>query len=111
MYDSHTAADINGARPIVQPPVDELLAKVDSRFTLCTLAAKRSRQITDMINGALGDRGALADIDAGQIRTLTAAKPLTLALDEILSGDVSPARASNDNPVSTVDVNSASSEG
>lgn len=91
MHEVNAVQDMTGARPIVQPPVDDLLSKVDSRFTLCTLAAKRSRQITDMINGALGDRGALADVDTVQIRALTSAKPLTVALDEIAAGEISRA--------------------
>lgn len=32
---------------IVHPPMKELLAKVDSRYTLAVLAAKRARQLLD----------------------------------------------------------------
>ena len=32
---------------IVQPPMKELLTKVDSRYTLAVLAAKRARQLQD----------------------------------------------------------------
>lgn len=32
---------------IVHPPMKELLTKVDSRYTLAVLAAKRARQILD----------------------------------------------------------------
>jgi len=91
MQDSHNPVSTGNSREIVHPPIDRMLARVDSRFTLCTLAAKRSRQITDMINGALGDRGALSDFSAGQIPMLTSTKPLTLALNEVVDGDVSPA--------------------
>ena len=91
MQDIHNPVSTGSSREIVHPPIDRMLARVDSRFTLCTLAAKRSRQITDMINGALGDRGALSDFSAGQIPMLTSTKPLTLALNEIVDGDVSPA--------------------
>lgn len=38
---SHVNHDMN----IVTPSLDELLTKVDSRYTLVTLAAKRTRQI------------------------------------------------------------------
>ena len=31
---------------MIEPPVEELLQKVDSRFTLVSLAAKRARQLT-----------------------------------------------------------------
>ena len=31
---------------MIEPPVEDLLQKVDSRFTLVSLAAKRARQLT-----------------------------------------------------------------
>ncbi len=32
---------------IIQPPLDKLMEKVDSRYTLVIATAKRARQITD----------------------------------------------------------------
>jgi DNA-directed RNA polymerase subunit omega len=71
---------------IVNPEIDELLEQVDSKFTLCTLAAKRSRQINDMIHGVRDQ--ALSAMATSEIAKLTSAKPLSLAMDEIGSGDV-----------------------
>lgn len=32
---------------MIDPPISSLLNKVDSRYTLCILAGKRARQLTD----------------------------------------------------------------
>jgi DNA-directed RNA polymerase subunit omega len=73
---------------IVTPEIDGLLQQVDSKFTLCTLAAKRSRQINDMIHGVRDQ--ALSAMATSEIAKLTSAKPLSLAMDEVASGDVLP---------------------
>jgi len=72
---------------IINPEIDVLLEQVDSKFTLCTLAAKRSRQINDMIHGVRDH--ALSAMATSEIAKLTSAKPLALAMDEIAGGDVS----------------------
>jgi DNA-directed RNA polymerase subunit omega len=73
---------------IINPEVDQLLNKVDSKFTLCTLAAKRACQINDMVHGVREQ--ALSAMATSEIAKLTSAKPLALAMDEIARGDVSP---------------------
>jgi len=73
---------------IVNPEIDMLLDKVDSKFTLCTLAAKRACQINDMVHGVREQ--ALSAMATSEIAKLTSAKPLALAMDEIARGDVSP---------------------
>ncbi|GAB4283404.1 MAG: DNA-directed RNA polymerase subunit omega [Coriobacteriia bacterium] len=72
---------------VIQPDVDLLLSKVDSKYTLCIIAAKRARQINDMIHGVRDQ--ALLTMQAPQIAQITSTKPLTLALDEIANGDIS----------------------
>ncbi|MDR1413240.1 MAG: DNA-directed RNA polymerase subunit omega [Actinomycetes bacterium] len=79
---------------IVNPEIDELLDQVDSKFTLCTLAAKRSRQINDMIHGVRDQ--ALSAMATSEIAKLTSAKPLSLAMDEVAVGDVSPESAESE---------------
>lgn len=56
-----------------RPSLDELLPKVDSRYTLVVTAAKRARQITDGAPRAVATRSG---------------KPVTIALYEILHGKV-----------------------
>jgi len=71
---------------VINPPIDDLLAKVDSKYTLCIIAAKRGRQINDMIHGVRDQ--ALLTMPTSEIAKLTSTKPLSLALEEIANGDV-----------------------
>lgn len=72
---------------VIKPEIDELLTKVDSKYTLCILASKRARQINDMIHGVRDQ--ALLTMPTSEIAKLTSTKPLSLALDEVAGGDVS----------------------
>ncbi|MDZ4178206.1 MAG: DNA-directed RNA polymerase subunit omega [Coriobacteriia bacterium] len=72
---------------VIKPEIDLLLSKVDSKYTLCIVSARRARQINDMVHG-VRDQAVLTMAPA-QIAALTSTKPLTLAMDEIASGDVS----------------------
>lgn len=76
---------------VVQPEIDELLAKVDSKYTLCVVAAKRSRQINAMIHGVRDQ--AVLTMPTSEIAKLTSTKPLSLAMEEIAAGVVSYERA------------------
>lgn len=71
---------------VINPEIDVLLSKVDSKYTLCILSARRARQINDMLHGVRDQ--ALLTMAPSQISQLTSTKPLTLALEEIASGDV-----------------------
>lgn len=62
------------------PNIDRLLSKVDSRFTLAILAAKRARQITDYMNSV--KRHELIEVKGPALELLNE-KPLTIAFDEI----------------------------
>ncbi|WP_269779066.1 DNA-directed RNA polymerase subunit omega [Propioniciclava soli] len=77
---------------ITNPPIDELLTKVDSKYRLVLFAAKRARQInayySQLGEGLLENVGPLVD-------TTVQEKPLTIALREINSdllecGDIDP---------------------
>jgi DNA-directed RNA polymerase subunit omega len=72
---------------VIRPEIDELLTKVDSKYTLCILASKRARQINDMIHGVRDQ--ALLTMPTSEIAKLTSTKPLSLAMEEVASGDVS----------------------
>lgn len=69
---------------MMEPPIEDLLGKVDSKFTLVTLAAKRGREINLYYN-QLGE--GLGAIVPPQITT-TARKPLSIALEEIAAGKI-----------------------
>ena len=65
---------------ITNPPIDELLTKVDSKYRLVLFAAKRARQInayySQLGEGLLENVGPL-------VETSVQEKPLTIALREI----------------------------
>ncbi|MDN5571469.1 MAG: DNA-directed RNA polymerase subunit omega [Propionibacteriaceae bacterium] len=65
---------------MTNPPIDELLTKVDSKYRLVLFAAKRARQInayySQLGEGLLENVGPLVDAGVQE-------KPLTIALREI----------------------------
>ncbi len=64
---------------MITPGLEALLDKVDSKFTLVSLAAMRSRQINSYYN-QLGD--GIGKVVPPQV-TSTARKPLSIAFEEI----------------------------
>ena len=73
---------------LIEPKIDELLERADNdRFMLCTVAAKRARDINDMMRGQR-DRAAAQSLSV-QVARATDKKPLSLAFAEIADGDVS----------------------
>src|SRR5947199_9758077 len=69
---------------LMEPRTESLLARVDSKFTLVTLAAKRAREINDYYN-QLGE--GLGKIVPPQV-TSVSRKPLSIALEEIEVGKI-----------------------
>ena len=69
---------------MIDPPIEQLLDTVDSKFTLVTLSSKRARQINSYFN-QLGE--GLGAIVPPQV-TSVARKPLSIALEEIAAGKV-----------------------
>jgi DNA-directed RNA polymerase subunit omega len=69
---------------MMAPPVESLLDRVDSKFTLVTLAAKRGRQINSYFN-QLGE--GLGTIVPPQVASVSR-KPLSIALEEVSVGKI-----------------------
>jgi DNA-directed RNA polymerase subunit omega len=69
---------------LMQPRVEDLMSRVDSKFTLVTLSAMRAREINDYYN-QLGE--GLGRIVPPQV-TSVSRKPLSIALEEIDAGKV-----------------------
>src|SRR5487761_2630100 len=67
---------------MIDPPIEDLLDKVNSKFTLVTLSSMRARQINSYFN-QLGE--GLGAIVPPQV-TSVARKPLSIALEEIAAG-------------------------
>ena len=73
---------------MIDPRIEQLLSKVDSRFTLVSLGAQRARQINAYFN-QLGD-GQGSNVPP-QVTT-TARKPLSIAFEEIAEDKIIPVR-------------------
>src|SRR3954469_16717262 len=69
---------------MMTPPIEELLSRVDSKFTLVTLGAKRARQINSYF-GQLGE--GLGATVPPQV-TSVARKPLSIAFEEIAADKI-----------------------
>lgn len=69
---------------MMDPPIESLLERVDSKYTLVSLAAKRGREVNSYFN-QLGD--GLGSIVPPQVTSI-ARKPLSIALDEIAAGKI-----------------------
>ncbi len=72
---------------VIKPEIDELLSKVDSRYTLCIISSRRARQINDL-NHMLQDQALLAMTTSEVVEMRSGKKPLSLALEEIERGIV-----------------------
>ncbi len=73
---------------MMDPPVERLLDRVDSKFTLVSLAASRGRQINSYFN-QLGE--GLGTIVPPQV-TSVSRKPLSIALEEVAAGKITYTR-------------------
>jgi DNA-directed RNA polymerase subunit omega len=73
---------------MMEPPVEDLLDRVDSKFTLVSLAALRGRQINSYFN-QLGE--GLGSIVPPQV-TSVSRKPLSISLEEIAAGKITYVR-------------------
>lgn len=68
---------------IINPPIDELLNTVDSKYRLVLFAANRARQINSYFN-QLGE--GLMENPAPLVQTGVQEKPLSIAMREIAEG-------------------------
>jgi DNA-directed RNA polymerase subunit omega len=68
----------------MEPRIEKLMDRVDSKFTLVTLAAMRAREINDYYN-QLGE--GLGRIVPPQV-TSVSRKPLSIALEEVSVGKI-----------------------
>jgi DNA-directed RNA polymerase subunit omega len=71
---------------MIHPPIEELLGRVDSKFSLVTLAARRARQVNAYFN-QLGE--GLGSLVPPQVAS-TARKPLSIAFEEIGADKIVP---------------------
>jgi DNA-directed RNA polymerase subunit omega len=71
---------------MIEPNIDDLLNKVDSKYSLVILAAKRAREINSYYNQLGEGRGEYVPplVETGGLRN----KPLSIALEEIAEDKV-----------------------
>jgi DNA-directed RNA polymerase subunit omega len=69
---------------MIHPPIEELLDRVDSKFSLVTLAARRARNINSYFN-QLGD--GLGSMVPPQVSSV-ARKPLSIGFEEIAADKI-----------------------
>jgi DNA-directed RNA polymerase subunit omega len=71
---------------VIEPTIDGLLEKVDSKYTLVILAAKRAREINSYYSQLGEGRGEFVPplVETGGLRN----KPLSIALEEIAEDKV-----------------------
>ncbi|WP_431800514.1 DNA-directed RNA polymerase subunit omega [Microbacterium sp. bgisy203] len=72
---------VNRDKGIIDPPIDALLEKVDSKYQLVIYASKRARQINDYYSDL--HEGNLFDNVGPLVDSSVEDKPLTIALHEI----------------------------
>jgi DNA-directed RNA polymerase subunit omega len=73
---------------MVNPRIEVLLSKVDSRFTLVSLGAQRARQINAYFNQLGEGQGSNVPPQV----TSVARKPLSIAFEEIAADKIVPVR-------------------
>ena len=75
---------------MIEPKIDDLLAQVDSKYSLVILAAKRAREINSYYSQLGEGRGEFVPplVEGGGISN----KPLSIALEEIAEGKINAER-------------------
>jgi DNA-directed RNA polymerase subunit omega len=71
---------------MIEPNIDDLLEKVDSKYSLVILSAKRAREINSYYNQLGEGRGEFVPplVETGGLRN----KPLSISLEEIAEDKV-----------------------
>jgi DNA-directed RNA polymerase subunit omega len=71
---------------VIEPNIDTLLERVDSKYTLVILSARRAREINSYYNQLGEGRGEFVPplVETGGLRN----KPLSIALEEIAEDKV-----------------------
>jgi DNA-directed RNA polymerase subunit omega len=72
---------VERAKGIIDPPIDERLSKVDSKYALVIFASKRARQINDYYADL--HEGSLFDNVGPLVDSTIDDKPLSVAMHEI----------------------------
>jgi DNA-directed RNA polymerase subunit omega len=77
-----------GRNTLMDPPIEDLLDKVDSKFTLVALGSSRARQVNSYYN-SLGE--GLGKVVPPQVASASG-KPVSIAFEEIAAGKATYSR-------------------
>jgi DNA-directed RNA polymerase subunit omega len=77
-----------GRNTLMDPPIEDLLDKVDSKFTLVALGSARARQVNSYYN-SLGE--GLGKVVPPQVASVSG-KPVSIAFEEIAAGKATYSR-------------------
>jgi DNA-directed RNA polymerase subunit omega len=78
-------ADLQECFFMIEPKIDDLLAAVDSKYTLVIVSAKRAREINSYYSQLGEGRG---EFVPPLVETGLRNKPLSIALEEIAEGKI-----------------------
>jgi DNA-directed RNA polymerase subunit omega len=92
---------------MMNPPIEDLLDEVDSKFGLVTLAARRARHINAYFN-QLGE--GLGHMVPPQVSSVSR-KPLSIAFEEIAADKIVRTDAPEEEPAGTGEIDLAALEG
>jgi DNA-directed RNA polymerase subunit omega len=81
-----------GRNTLMDPPIEDLLDKVDSKFTLVALGSARARQVNSYYN-SLGE--GLGKVVPPQVASVSG-KPVSIAFEEIAAGKATYTRPDPD---------------
>ena len=79
---------------LIDPPIEELLDRVDSKFTLVTLSARRAREVNSYFNQLSEGLGSIVPPQVASVSR----KPLSIALEEVAEGKIIYARRPDEAP-------------
>jgi DNA-directed RNA polymerase subunit omega len=69
---------------LIDPRIEELLERVDSKFTLVTLSARRAREVNSYFNQLSEGLGSIVPPQVASVSR----KPLSIALEEVAEGKI-----------------------
>lgn len=69
---------------LIDPPIEDLLDRVDSKFTLVTLSARRAREVNSYFNQLSEGLGSIVPPQVASVSR----KPLSISLEEIAEGKI-----------------------
>jgi DNA-directed RNA polymerase subunit omega len=95
-----------GRLTLMDPPIEDLLDKVDSKFTLVALGALRARQVNAYYN-SLGE--GMGRVVPPQVASVSG-KPLSIAFEEIAAAKATFIRIDPDEPADEAELEGAEAE-